>query len=106
MKFIHTGDIHLGAHPENKKEWAAKRGDEIWESFERLIKKIKMQPVDLLIIAGDMFHRQPLLREVREVDYLLSTIPDTKIVLSSGISTLVMFLSSIKITFSLHLKPS
>ena len=49
MKFIHTGDIHLGAHPENKKEWAAKRGDEIWESFERLIKKIKMQPVDLLI---------------------------------------------------------
>ncbi|RGY79251.1 hypothetical protein DXA21_22615 [Parabacteroides distasonis] len=60
MKFIHTGDIHLGAHPENKKEWAAKRGDEIWESFERLIKKIKMQPVDLLIIAGDMFHRQPL----------------------------------------------
>ena len=36
MKFIHTGDIHLGAHPENKKEWAAKRGDEIWESFERL----------------------------------------------------------------------
>ena len=50
MKFIHTGDIHLGAHPENKKEWATKRGDEIWESFERLIKKIKMQPVDLLII--------------------------------------------------------
>ena len=43
MKFIHTGDIHLGAHPENKKEWATKRGDEIWESFERLIKKIKMQ---------------------------------------------------------------
>ena len=35
MKFIHTGDIHLGAHPENKKEWATKRGDEIWESFER-----------------------------------------------------------------------
>ena len=25
MKFIHTGDIHLGAHPENKKEWAAKK---------------------------------------------------------------------------------
>ena len=61
-----------------------KKRDEIWESFERLIKKIKMQPVDLLIIAGDMFHRQPLLREVREVDYLLSTIPDTKIVICAG----------------------
>ena len=43
-----------------------------------------MQPVDLLIIAGDMFHRQPLLREVREVDYLLSTIPNTKIVICAG----------------------
>ncbi|RGY79250.1 hypothetical protein DXA21_22610 [Parabacteroides distasonis] len=31
-----------------------------------------------------MFHRQPLLREVREVDYLLSTIPDTKIVICAG----------------------
>ena len=55
MKFIHTGDIHLGAHPENKKEWATKRGDEIWESFERLIKKIKMQPVDCLLLQAICF---------------------------------------------------
>lgn len=84
MRFIHTGDIHLGATPESKKVWAAGRGDEIWSSFERLIKKIKTEPVDLLIIAGDMFHRQPLLRELKEVDYLFSTIPDTKIVLCAG----------------------
>ena len=84
MRFIHTGDIHLGAHPENKREWAANRGDEIWGTFERLIKKIKMDSVDLLIIAGDLFHRQPLLREIKEVDYLLSTIPDTKVVICAG----------------------
>ncbi len=84
MRFIHTGDIHLGAHPENKREWAKDRGDEIWGTFERLIKKIKMDPVDLLIIAGDLFHRQPLLREIKEVDYLLSTIPDTKVVICAG----------------------
>lgn len=84
MRFIHTGDIHLGAHPENKQEWAANRGDEIWGTFEKLIKKIKMNPVDLLIIAGDLFHRQPLLREIKEVDYLLSTIPDTKVVICAG----------------------
>lgn len=83
MRFIHTGDIHLGAHPENKREWAKDRGDEIWGTFERLIKKIKMDPVDLLIIAGDLFHRQPL-REIKEVDYLLSTIPDTKVVICAG----------------------
>lgn len=84
MRFIHTGDIHLGAMPENKKAWASGRGDEIWGTFERLIKKIKQEPVDLLIIAGDLFHRQPLLREIKEVDYLFSTIPDTKVVLCAG----------------------
>ncbi len=84
MRFIHTGDIHLGAAPENKKPWAAGRGDEIWNTFEQLIKKIKLEPVDMLIIAGDLFHRQPLLRELKEVDYLFSTIPDTKIVLCAG----------------------
>lgn len=84
MRFIHTGDIHLGAQPESKQEWASNRGDEIWGSFEKLIKKIKMDPVDLLIIAGDLFHRQPLLREIKEVDYLLSTIPDTKVVICAG----------------------
>lgn len=84
MRFIHTGDIHLGAQPESKREWAAGRGDELWGTFERLVKKIKMDPVDLLIIAGDLFHRQPLLREIKEVDYLLSTIPDTKVVICAG----------------------
>ena len=84
MRFIHTGDIHLGAVPESKKEWAKNRGDEIWHTFERLIKKIKEEPVDMLIIAGDFFHRQPLLRELKEVDYLFSTIPDTKVVLCAG----------------------
>ena len=84
MRFIHTGDIHLGANPESKRNWAIHRGDEIWNTFERLIKKIKMDPVDLLIIAGDLFHRQPLLRELKEVDYLFSTIPDTTVVLCAG----------------------
>lgn len=84
MRFIHTGDIHLGATPENKKDWASGRGDEIWNTFERLIKKIKQDPVDMLIIAGDLFHRQPLLRELKEVDYLFSTISDTKVVLCAG----------------------
>lgn len=41
MRFIHTGDIHLGA-TESKRPWAANRGDEIWNTLERLIKKIKI----------------------------------------------------------------
>ncbi len=84
MRFIHTGDIHLGAMPENRKEWAAERGDEIWATFEKLIKDIRVKPVELLIIAGDLFHRQPLLREIKEVNYLFSTIPNTKVILCAG----------------------
>lgn len=84
MRFIHTADIHLGATPENQHEWAKDRADELWNTFERLIKQIKEKPVDMLIIAGDFFHRQPLLREIKEVDYLFSTIPTTKVVLCAG----------------------
>lgn len=37
-----------------------------------------------MLIAGDLFHRQPLLRELREVNYLFSTLADTQIVLIAG----------------------
>ncbi len=84
MRFIHTGDIHLGATPEGDKAWAGERGEEIWATFERLIKRIKIDPVDLLLIAGDLFNRQPLLKELKEVNYLFSTIPDTKVVIIAG----------------------
>lgn len=84
MRFIHTGDVHLGYVPQISGGWAETRADEIWGTFERLIKQIKEEPVDMLIIAGDLFHRQPLLREIKEVDYLFSTIKDTKVVLMAG----------------------
>ena len=48
MRFIHTGDIHLGATPESKRPWAANRGDEIWNTLERLIKKIKILQAQIL----------------------------------------------------------
>lgn len=37
-----------------------------------------------MLIAGDLFHRQPLLRELKEVNYLFSTLTDTQIVLMAG----------------------
>lgn len=42
------------------------------------------ESVDLLFIAGDLFHRQPLLRELKEVNNLFSTIPDTRVYLMAG----------------------
>lgn len=84
MKFIHTGDIHLGAKPDVGYAWNEQREKEIWDSFKRLIETAKQEEVDLLLIAGDFFHRQPLLRELKEVDYLFSTIPNTQVVIVAG----------------------
>jgi DNA repair exonuclease SbcCD nuclease subunit len=84
MKFIHLADVHLGAVPDRGCRWSGAREEEIWETFRRVIAGIRKSPVDLLFIAGDLFHRQPLLRELREVNYLFTTIPDTQIFLMAG----------------------
>lgn len=39
---------------------------------------------DLLLIAGDLFHRQPLLRELKELNYLFAGLTHTKVVLIAG----------------------
>ncbi len=42
------------------------------------------EEIDLLLIAGDLFHRQPLLRELKEVNYLFSKLTKTKVVFIVG----------------------
>ena len=84
MKFIHLADVHLGAVPDRGYPWSRQREEEIWETFRRVIAGIRENPVDFLFIAGDLFHRQPLLRELKEVNYLFSTIPETQVYLVAG----------------------
>lgn len=84
MRFIHLADVHLGAAPDTGYPWCAKRENEIWETFQQVIKDVQMEHVQLLLISGDLFHRQPLRRELRDVNYLFTTIPDTRVVLIAG----------------------
>lgn len=84
MKFIHTGDIHWGMTPDSDKPWSRERTKAIKESFEHVIHLAKEKEVDFLFIAGDLFHRQPLARDLKEVNYLFSTIPSVHIVLIAG----------------------
>lgn len=42
------------------------------------------EQTELLLIAGDLFHRQPLLRELKEVDYLFGSLTKTQVVLTAG----------------------
>ena len=60
------------------------RGREIWESLEKIIELCNDKEIDLLLIAGDLFHRQPLLRELREVNDLFAGLVKTQVVLCAG----------------------
>ena len=84
MKIIHTGDVHLGVEPDRGKAWTLQRKEEIWNSFRGLIDCVREEKADFLIIAGDLFHRPPTKRELHEINYLFSGIPDTKVVLVAG----------------------
>ena len=84
MKIIHTADIHLGASPDLGYPWSRKRKEDSWNTWKRLIERVRLEKADLLLVSGDLFHRQPLVRELKEVNYLFSTIPDTTVVLMAG----------------------
>lgn len=84
MRFIHLADVHLGAAPDAEYPWSQRRENEIWETFQKIIEDVREKQVQLLLICGDLFHRQPLRKEVRDVNYLFSTIPNTKVVLMAG----------------------
>lgn len=84
MRFIHIADIHLGAKPDSMFPWSSQREKEVWESFDRIIGICNEKDIDLLLIAGDLFHRQPLVRELKEVGYRFSKLARTQVVLIAG----------------------
>ena len=84
MRFIHIADVHLGAQPDAGPLYSRQRPRELWETFEHVIHVCEEEQTDLLLIAGDLFHRQPLVRELKEVDYLFSELTHTKVVLIAG----------------------
>ena len=62
----------------------AERGREIWSALEQIVNICQWKSVDLLLIAGDLFHRQPLLRELKELNFLFSKMTRTKVVWIAG----------------------
>ena len=84
MKFIHTGDVHWGMIPDSDRPWGKKREQAIRLTFRSIIEDAREKRVDLLLITGDLFHRQPLARDLKEINYLFSTIPSTRVVIIAG----------------------
>lgn len=58
IKFVHTGDIHLGLQF-NKvsfhKDKAVLRRRELWSTFERIVNYCIKESIDFLFVAGDLF---------------------------------------------------
>lgn len=84
MRFIHVSDVHLGNIPDSDKPWGKDRAYDIKDTFENVINKCKKESIDLLLISGDLFHRQPLTSDLNEVNDLFSSIPNTKIAIIAG----------------------
>ena len=84
MRFIHITDIQLGADPYIGSSRKEKREKEIWTSLERVLEVCESKHVEMLLIAGDLFHRQPLRRELKELDYLFSKLTMTEVVIIAG----------------------
>lgn len=84
MRFIHIADVHLGARPDKGLSWEDERAQEIWDSFDRVLETAAEKKVDFLLIAGDLFHRQPLKRELKEVNYRFEKLYPARIVMIAG----------------------
>ena len=84
MKFIHIADLHLGMEPDKDKPWSKNRGRELWDAFSNVVEECRKDGTDLLLIAGDLFHKQPLVRELKEAAGRLASVPDTEVVIIAG----------------------
>ena len=84
MKFIHTADVHWGMEPDSDKPWSRERAQAIKDTFTQVITRARDLEVDFLFLSGDLFHRQPLQRDLKEINYLFSTIPAVHVVMIAG----------------------
>lgn len=84
MKFIHTADIHWGMTPDSDMPWSRERAQAIKDTFTQIVTRARDMEVDCLFISGDLFHRQPLVKDLKELNYLFSTIPTVHVVIITG----------------------
>lgn len=84
MRFIHMADVHLGVQPDKGKPWSADREQEIKETFIKVIEEAEEKKIDLLLIAGNLFHMPPSEGMLRDVDYILSKLTKTKTIIIAG----------------------
>ncbi len=84
MKFYHVADVHLGAVPDRGMPWSTMREKDMFESFYRLLAQAHRERIDAVLICGDLFHRQPLKKELKELAYYFEKAAPVKIFIIAG----------------------
>ena len=84
MRFIHISDVYLGYAPDAGCEWSDDRKKEIRDTFLQILKDCNEKNVQLLLIAGNLFHEVPDEEELKWLDEQLLTLEHTRTLLLAG----------------------
>lgn len=88
IKFIHTGDIHLGSKFNNVSfdmEKAVMRRQELWDTFIRIIDYARENDANFLFIAGDLFEEAYFtIRDIIRVRDYFNSIKDINVIIVAG----------------------
>lgn len=88
IKFIHTGDLHLGLQFKDAgfhRDKAKARRSELWNTFERIVHKAIEDDVDFLFIAGDLFEEEYFtLGDMKRVRDNLDKASNVEIIIVAG----------------------
>lgn len=84
MKFIHVSDVHLGMSPDKGKPWSELRAREIEDTFDKILDIAEERKVDLLLVAGDLFHNTPGVTDLDRLDSRLAKLTNTRTVIIAG----------------------
>lgn len=88
VTFLHTADIHLGAsfsHSCLPPSLVPGLRADLWKSFQAIIEECRREKIHILFIAGDLFEDNSIrISDLKRVEQLFRTIPDTNIYISPG----------------------
>jgi len=88
VKFIHTGDLHLGLKFQKvsfQREKAMERRRELWSTFERIVSYARDNRMDFLLIAGDLFEESYFtMADITRVRDTFREAEDVNIIISAG----------------------
>ena len=88
IKFIHTSDIHLDRKFDIKNfslKEREKRRQEIWYTFEEIIKLAKNENTEFLFISGDLTEAEYLsFNSLKKIALKFKSIPETNVIITCG----------------------